>query len=174
MTRILITAVLLLAAIVFSPALTAHADTQTITCTGASAITYTPGLLLTSRTSQYQESDTYSSCTSTDATLTSGSAADGFTGSFSCLGLAPGLIQDPSYTVHWNNGQSSQFSLSYSDVIIAGTETVTGVGTVISGQLLGATATFTWIYPVLNPLQCLTEPGLTSQSGTIVTTVIHL
>jgi hypothetical protein len=41
------------------------------------------------------------------------------------------------------------------------------VGTVTSGQFTGGTVTIVWVYPVLNPLLCLTSQGVTSQSGTV-------
>lgn len=84
------------------------------------------------------------------------------------------MFEDSSYTVYWNNGQSSTFALTYTDTIVAGTENVTGVGTVVSGYLTGATATFVWLYPVLNPLQCLANPGVTGQSGILTATIILL
>jgi hypothetical protein len=78
---------------------------------------------------------------------------------------------DPGYTVTWNNGQSSTFTLTYTHTVAAGIENVTGVGTVTSGELTGATATFEWLYTVPDPLLCLTT-GVTSQSGTVVATIL--
>ena len=149
----------------------AHATATTITCTGSSPITYSPGLTFTPATSTYTETDAYSSCVSSDPSLTSGSAYATGTGSFSCLGL-PDVITDPGYVVSWNNGQASTFSLTYTDTIVAGVENVTGVGTVISGYLTGATATFVWVYTLPNALACLSPGGATSQNGIVVATIL--
>ena len=56
--------------------------------------------------------------------------------------------------------------MTFTDVDISGTEQVTGVGTVTSGEFTGGTITIVWLYPVLNPLLCLTS-GVTSESGTV-------
>jgi hypothetical protein len=47
----------------------------------------------------------------------------------------------------------------------------TGTGTITSGELTGATATFIWVCTVPNPLLCLTT-GVTSQSGTLAATIL--
>ncbi len=148
----------------------AYAAAGTITCTGSSPITYSPGLTFTARTITYEETDSYTNCVSSDPTLTSGLATASATGQFSCLGL-PIEETDPGYTVIWNNGQSSTFTLTYTDTIAGGVEDVTGVGTVTSGELAGATAAFQWVYTVPDPLLCLTT-GVTSQSGTVAATIL--
>ncbi|HEX3482821.1 MAG TPA: hypothetical protein VHT91_47760 [Kofleriaceae bacterium] len=148
----------------------AHAASST-TCTGSSAISYSPGLTNTPRTVTYSETETYSSCTSTDTSLTAGSTAGNFTFSgASCNG--GGIIPPSSYTISWNNSQSSTMTLTYTDVIIGGTEQVTGVGTVTSGEFTGGAVTIVWLYPVLNPLLCLTSQGVTSQSGTVLLEIL--
>lgn len=150
----------------------AQAQTATVTCTGASTITYQPGLTLAPRDVLYTETDDFSMCVSTDPTLTSGSfvASFPFPGA-SCVAV-PGVIEDPGYTIDWNNGQSSTVQLTFTDVIVLGTEQVTGVGPVISGQFTGATATIVWVYPVLNPLQCLTPEGVTVQNGVLAAQLV--
>jgi hypothetical protein len=164
---------LLLGATALGPAGSpAYAATITITCTGTSAISYTPGLLFTVRSVAYTETDTFGSCLSTGGpTITSGSASAGATLDGSCLGL-PVIVEDPAYTVHWSDGQSSTFALTFTDTIVAGVENVTGAGTVTSGAFTGATGVFQWVYLVPNPLQCLANPGVTSQSGPLLATVI--
>lgn len=59
-------------------------------------------------------------------------------------------------------------------MIIGGTEQVTGVGTVTSGEFTGGAVTIVWLYPVLNPLQCMTSQGVTSQSGTVTVEIVGL
>jgi hypothetical protein len=151
-------------------AASAHAASTT-TCTGSSAISYSPGLTNTPQTVTYSETDTYSSCTSTDTSLTAGSSSVNVTlTGASCNG--GGVFPATTYTISWNNGQSSTISLTFTDLIILGTEQVTGVGTVTSGELTGGVVTIVWLYPVLNPLQCLTSQGVTSQSGTVIAQII--
>ena len=135
------------------------------TCVGSSSITYSPGLTLTPRTVQYTESDAFSNCVSTDPALGSGTSTSStvFAGA-TCL-APPGVFGDSAYTISWNNGQHSVVDLTFTDVIAGGTEQVTGIGTVISGEVQGSNATIVWLYPVLNPLQCATSQGLTNQSG---------
>ncbi len=158
--------VLVAAANVFIVAGIAHAASST-TCLGNSSISYSPGLTFTPQTVQYTETDTFSSCVSTDPSLTSGTATANATfPSASCL-APPGIFEDPAYTITWNNGQHSVVELTFTDVIIGGTEQVTGTGPVISGEFQGGNATIVWLYPVLNPLQCLTSQGVTSQSGPV-------
>jgi hypothetical protein len=152
-------------------AVSAHAAVASLTCTGTSPITYSPGLRFTPRTITYVETDTYTGCVDTaDPTLTGGSSVNTDTGPFRCLSA---LTTDAGgYTVNWDNGQSSTFYLTFTDTIAAGIETVTGTGTVRSGELTGATAEFVWVYTVPDPLACLTATGVTSQSGTILATVL--
>ncbi|MFD5142680.1 hypothetical protein [Streptomyces sp. NPDC058401] len=168
----MIAALLLACAAVLGPGqAVAHADPVSVTCTGSSAITYSPGLTFTPRTSTYAESDAYSSCLSSDPTLTSGSASASYTSSFSCLGPLS-VSSDSHYTVHWNNGHSSTFDLDYTDTIVAGVENVTAIGTVTSGDFTGASATFVWLYTAPSPLACLTTTGLTNQTGTVTVTIL--
>ncbi|MFC4117336.1 hypothetical protein [Nonomuraea zeae] len=147
----------------------AHAAAST-TCTGTSAVTYSPPLTNTPQTVSYSESDTYSSCTSTDPTLTAGTSSTNITlPGASCVG--GGVFPPSAYTISWNNGQSSTMSMTFTDVIVAGIETVTGVGTVTSGQFTGGTATIVWVYTVPNPLLCLST-GITGQNGTVAAQIL--
>jgi hypothetical protein len=150
-------------------AASAHAASSA-TCTGSSAINYSPGLTNTPQTVTYSETETYS-CTSTDTSLTAGSSSVNITlAGASCNG--GGVFPATAYTITWNNGQSSTISLTFTDLIILGTEQVTGVGTVTSGEFAGGAVTIVWLYPVLNPLQCLTSQGVTSQSGTVTAQIV--
>jgi hypothetical protein len=167
--RCLAVAVLAVAGVSVS-ASSAHAASST-TCTGSSAISYSPGLTNTPKTVSYSETETYSSCTSTDTSLTAGSSSVDITlPGASCN--AGGVFPATTYTISWNNGQSSTITLTFTDVIILGTEQVTGVGTVTSGEFTGGAVTIVWLYPVLNPLLCLTSQGVTSQSGTVAAQII--
>ncbi|MEO7734733.1 MAG: hypothetical protein ABIY55_27510, partial [Kofleriaceae bacterium] len=48
------------------------------TCTGSSAVSYSPGLTNTPQNLSWTIADTYSSCTSTDTSLTAGAYSGGF------------------------------------------------------------------------------------------------
>lgn len=169
MTRWLAVVVLTVAGVsVSAPA--AHALSST-TCTGSSTISYSPGLTNTPQTVNYSETDTYSSCTSTVTGLTAGSSSTNITlPGASCNG--GGIFPPSGYTISWNNSQSSTMTLTFTDVIIGGTEQVTGVGTVTSGLFTGGAVTIVWLYPLLNPLQCATSQGVTSQNGTVAAQII--
>jgi len=142
------------------------------TCTGNSAVSYSPGLTNTWQPVTWTEADTYSSCTSTDTSLTAGGFSASFMAEASCSdGVS--LIPPTSLTISWNNSLSSTITLTTAtDALVAGTEQVTGVGTVTSGEFTGGAVTIVWLYPVLNPLQCLTSQGVTSQSGTVALEII--
>ena len=153
----------------------AHAASST-TCTGSSAVSYSPGMTNTPQTISWTEGDTYT-CTSTDTSLTAASGTIGATSpGLSCSGggvVLPTEFAPSDYTISWNNSQSSTLTFTSGDnVLILGTEQVTLLGTVTSGEFTGAAATIVLILPVLNPLQCLTSQGVTSQSGTAVVEII--
>ncbi|RLK53943.1 hypothetical protein [Actinokineospora cianjurensis] len=92
------------------PAPAAHAAVGSVTCTGSSHVTYTPGLTLTPQTVTVTETDTVPSCTSTDPTLTS--VITGGAYSYPAPGAACNYVEvNPagggSLTIHWNNSQTS-------------------------------------------------------------------
>lgn len=170
-------AVLLIAAVVTGSVLLtaepAAAVTSSTSCQGSSTITYSPGLTNTPHTVDYAETDTFSSCLSTDTTLTSGLSVISVTlpGS-SCT--AAGFFSDTPYAITWNNGHASQINLSFTDVVLNGTEQITGAGTATSGEFTGATAVLVWVYPVLNPTQCASAQGVTTQTGTLTAQITSL
>ena len=154
-----------------APAASALSST---TCQGSSTITYNPGLTNTAQTVQYDETDTFATCLSTDPTLHAGTSVnDVILPDASCL-ATPSLTTGIPYTVTWNNGQSSTVDLSFTDVIVEGVEQVTGTGNITSGEFTGANATFIWNYLVPDPLQCATAGGVTVQTGTLTAQITGL
>ena len=118
------------------------------------------------------ETDTITGCTSTDTTIT-GITPASVTYSFTVPGAACNYVSTGpgggSVTLTWNNGQSS--TLTGTANILTSTGSITQqtiTGTVTAGEFTGATAVFTWTYPTLTLLQCLTTGGVTSQNGTIL------
>jgi hypothetical protein len=166
-----LTIVVLAVAGVSVSASSAHASSST-TCTGSSGVSYSPGMKFTRQTISWTITDTYSSCTSTDTSLTAGGFSVNVTAEASCNdGVS--IIPPTDITITWNNSQSSTIELTtVTDVLVAGEEQVTGVGTVTSGEFNGGDVTIVWLYPLLNPLQCLSSQGVTSQSGTVVVEII--
>lgn len=151
---------------VLLPASAAHAA-DSITCTGTSHLAYSPGLTFTPQTVTLTETDTYSSCVSSDPTLTSGYIS----GSFSVAGVScADVTAGPDiYRVGWNNGQHSSIAFNEAETtVVGGVQQYVGTGTVASGEFAGDTAVFTWAYALVNPLDCLAPGGLASQDGTVV------
>lgn len=149
----------------------AHAASST-TCTGSSAVSYSPGMTFTRQTISWTLTDTYSSCTSTDSSLTAGGLSKNITGEASCDD-GVGLLPATSITISWNNSQSSTVTLTtVTDALVLGSEQVTAVGTVTSGEFAGDDVTIVWVYAVLNPLQCMTSQGVTSQSGIVTVEIV--
>lgn len=160
---------------VISVSSSVHAASST-TCTGSSTLGYSPGLTFTSQTISVSETDTFSSCTSTDSSLTSGSFFSDLHGSRCVVRRCEGRRPAPDvYEISWNNSQSSTIDATAAAVaIVGGNQVFTIVGTVSSGEFTGDDVTVTWVYPLVNLLQCLTSPGVTSQSGTVAVEIIGL
>src|SRR5579872_809 len=169
---VLTIATLAMGALTVASAPAAHAAIGSATCTGSSAISYTPGLTNTPRTITYTETDTFS-CTSTDPSLTSGM----FTITVTLPGASctnAGIFINTPYTIDRSNGAVTTTSLSFTDAVANGTEQVTGTGPVTSGEFKHGTAVIIWAYPVLNLSACSTPGGLTSQTGSLIAQIATL
>lgn len=141
----------------------AHADIVDAACTGTNQDAYQPGITLLPRQVNATWQDTYSSCTSSDPTLTAGSDSDQATQALSCADPAQ-LFPGP-FTVSWDNGMSSTLQITSVQTQL-GTNTVTiAAGTVVAGEFPGDSGVLEWVDGQLNLLQCLTPQGITSQSG---------
>ena len=161
-------AVVMTATCALLPAQAASAAIDSTTCTGTSQVTFTPGVTFTPQNITVDENDSAPSCTSTDPTIT-GTIMRPY--SYPVTGAACNdveLMPGPM-GVRWNNGQHSfASSLTFELTSTAGIVQETGTGTITSGEFTGATAVFTWIYPLVNPLLCLTPGGVTGQNGTLL------
>jgi len=147
----------------------ANAVQLEVTCVGTSSGTMTPGLTYTPQTVQISTNLIYSPCVSTDPTLTA--ATSGSVSSFvgaSCLMLP--FVGSGSFTLFWNNGNTSTFTFNAASAIVGGLIVLTRTGTITAGQFQGATAIRTVTYPPLNPLECRTT-GVTSNIGVIALSV---
>jgi hypothetical protein len=147
----------------------AHAAQQDVTCAGTATVTISPGLTYTPQTVHYTTNLIYSPCVSSDPTLTassSGSTVD-FPGA-SCL-MYP-FAGSGSFTLSWNNGNTSTFAYNATTTIVAGQVVLTRTGTITAGEFQGDTAIRVVTYPALNPLDCLTT-GVTSQIGVVALSI---
>jgi hypothetical protein len=151
-----------------------QAVASSTTCTGTSHVVYNPGLTLIPQSVGVTETDTYTSCTSTDSTLTSGSLGT-LTGTIPNAARNDLQVIGPGdLTITWNNSQSSTASLTFEVTVIGGILQEVGTGTITAGEFNGATATLSWEYVVVNPLLCLASGGLTTQNGTITAEITGL
>ncbi|MFE0026770.1 hypothetical protein, partial [Amycolatopsis sp. NPDC059021] len=117
------------AASVVFPAQAAHAATGTLSCTGTSHLTFSPGLTYTPQTVTLTETDSYTSCVSSDPTINSGYIS----GSFSVRGASCADVSagPDGYRVNWNNGQTSRIAFNEAEVtVVDGVQQYTGTGTV--------------------------------------------
>ncbi|WP_131736112.1 hypothetical protein [Actinomadura roseirufa] len=155
------------------PAQAADAALGSVTCTGTSHLAYSPGLTFTPQSVTITETDTYTSCASSDPTLTSGHISGSFTvAGLSCANVTAGPDR---YPVIWNNGQTSIIAFTQTEAtVVAGVQQYVGTGTVTSGEFNGDTAVFTWAYLPPSPLNCLAPGGLTSQDGTVTAVIAGL
>jgi hypothetical protein len=77
-----------------------------VTCVGTSTVTFSSGLTLFTGAVTFHLGDLYN-CTSTDPTITSGSAMAGRVLPLSCLNLANLFNSTHGDTITWSNGQTS-------------------------------------------------------------------
>lgn len=165
-----IVALLLLAAPLVTAA-PAAALTVDVSCLGTSSIDYSPGLLLAQQSVHLSEVDSFSPCTSTDPTLTSGIVSSDQTLPLSCLNpLSTGA---GLFTINWNNRQSSTIDATFTVTATGSVITSTASGTIVAGTFTGSTATGVFTYVQPNLLQCLLPPGVTHQSGAITLLITH-
>ncbi|WP_027008490.1 hypothetical protein [Conexibacter woesei] len=147
----------------------AHALDLT-TCTGTENATYTPGELLTTRSTAVAYANTYS-CTSTDPTITGLTSGGSYTADLSCLSV-PTLTTGMRHQIHWNNGDTSNTtSTERAYTTVAGQTIETSVSHVDSGKFAGDEVVQTLTNPALDLLRCLAEPGVTSKQGVLTMTV---
>ncbi|RLU78112.1 hypothetical protein CTZ27_37960 [Streptomyces griseocarneus] len=144
---------------------TASATVSGVTCVvGTTHVTYSPGLQNKPRSVHFTENDRYTGCTSSDATIKTGETFSSFTTVLSCTQLLhTGTAPNP---ITWNNGQTSNLLLNFAATFVSGQVILTGTGTVTDGEFKGDSAKVVLTYAQPNALQCDSQQGLTSQSGT--------
>jgi hypothetical protein len=151
----------------------AHASTESITCSGSETLTYNPGLKLFERTVTLDVVVNFGPCISTNPAISSGTAATppgGVPAKLSCLNL----LDSPTgvASIRWNNGTKSRYSFNQVTSTLAGQLVATTFGTVIEGPFLGRSLSIVFVSPAPNLLNCLSPSGLTARSGPVTLSIV--
>lgn len=157
----------------------AQAQTSVTTCAGSTQTQYSPGLILTPRSTSVTFSETYGTCTSTSQPAIASATVPNVNvvQERSCATLVDAPPNPITQTVTWNTGQTSTFQYTRVVTNVGGVLQVTGTGMVTSGLFQGASVVKILVLANLDPLQtlaCLGPTGLTSVSGTASLTFTQL
>jgi len=144
----------------------AHAAVADLTCPGTESVTFTPGLLLTLQQVTLHTSRQWGPCVSSDPTVSSGSDAESFVNTISCLSVAAAGTGTVTFT--WSNGRTSTFAFTKSVSHPVGQTVVTYTGNITAGEFAGDSALETITGAALNLTACLAPPGITSTFGVAV------
>jgi hypothetical protein len=148
----------------------AHALDQLTCSVGSRALSYSPGLLNTPRTTTARSTDVVSGCVSlTDPTVTSGRSVQSFSASIGCTRLLSSPTSTQTYS--WSNGRASTITFNSTVATVGGQTVLTSSGTVDSGAFAGA-AVERVVTLVADLTACLQEPGLTSAGGPELLTIL--
>jgi hypothetical protein len=148
----------------------AHAAAVDLSCIASNRTTYSPGVTLRPSLQTMHVTSTVSSCVSvSNPAIKSSSVSFSFQGVRSCLDID----QTTSGTsrITWNTGETTVYTYSSTTATVAGQVVNTISGRVVSGPFSGGTITTVGVSPVVNLLQCLFPPGITSRSSTGVLTI---
>lgn len=157
----------------------AHAaGAATISCTGWSYTTYSPGLtttvrpLLVSVDGDLGIVDEHSPTATCVAAGTAATAGERDTSAVLTLGCDQLLTESGVETVAWNDGQSTSFQFTATVAHTAAAVVLTETGTVISGEFLGEHVVETFTAPNTALLACFTPAGVTSLDYATVLTIL--
>jgi hypothetical protein len=151
------------AALVIAPASAAGA--VNIDCIGPAQTNYTPGLLHTMQSVQWEEHNRYTSCKSSDSRITTARADTSGVADLSCTVDSVATYDSPTYELIWNTGETSNFASTVTIRQISGTVIGSAIGSITSGKFTGASATSWWVYPLTDQSLCDAPPGIVGQSG---------
>ncbi|MFD1215959.1 hypothetical protein [Microbulbifer celer] len=142
-----------------------------LTCTASADISFSPGLRLFTQQTDINFDVNYSGCTSlTGSTITGGSRSGSFTGDRSCLALP--ASGSATIEVYWDNGQTSVVDATTQSTDAAGQTVHILTGPIISGPFAGLTYNEELVQASLDLLSCLVAPGVQSQTGIGVVTIL--
>jgi len=141
-------------------------------CTGTESATYSPGLTLSTQSVTVTASHTYTSCSGSDPSVTSGSDGRMLRNNISCLTLADGGAG--TLSLAWNNGRTSMFNFNRLVTHPVGETVVAYVGSITSGEFAGDNAVLTVTSATLDAAACIAPPGVPGSSGLAVLVVTGL
>ena len=156
----------------------AHAAAGTISCTGWSYTTYSPGLTDTVRPTTVTVAgrlnviDAHSptgSCLALGSSATAGRRDVTAPLDLSCDAV---LTETGTETIDWNDGRSTSFSFTATAAHIGSNTVLTETGTVTSGEFLGEKVVETFTAANLAFTDCATRAGVTSLDYATVLTVL--
>lgn len=144
----------------------AHAAVADLTCPGTESVTFTPGLLLTTQQVTVHTSRQWGPCVSSDPTVSSGSDAETFVNTISCLSLAAAGTGTLTFT--WSNKHTSTFAFTKTVSHPVGQTVVTYTGNITAGEFAGDSVLETITGAAVDLTACLAPPGITSTFGVAV------
>jgi len=154
------------------------ANAATISCTGWSYTTYSPGVTKTVRPTTVTVdgdlglTDDHSPTGTCLALGTAASAGERDVTAQLTLGCNELLTETGTETITWNDGQSTSFQFTATAAHTAATVVLTETGTVTSGEFLGEHVVETFTAPNTAFLACATPDGVTSLNYATVLTIL--
>jgi hypothetical protein len=154
------------------------ASAATISCTGWSYTTYSPGMtntvrpLIVSVDGDLGLVDEHSPTGTCLAAGTAATAGERDTTALLTLGCNQLLTESGVETVAWNDGQTTSFQFTATVAHTAAAVVLTETGTVTSGEFLGEHIVETFTAPNISFLACATPAGVTSLNYATVLTIL--
>lgn len=158
----------------------AHAAVATITCTGWTYTTYTPGLTDTVRPTTVVDQGRLNvigphsptgSCLAVGSSATSGTRDVTALLNLSCNAI---LTESGVETIVWNDGQSTSFTFTATAAHIGSNTVLTETGDVTTGEFAGDHVVETFTAPNLSILDCATATGVASLDYATAITIAPL
>jgi hypothetical protein len=155
----------------------AHASTATISCTGWTHATYTPGLTDTAKPTTVvvdgnlnviDEHSPTGSCLAIGSSATAGERNVTAQLDVGCTQL---IVETGVETINWNDGQSTSFTFSANVTRGASNTVLVETGTVTAGEFAGATVVETFTAPNTAFADCGTPGGVTALDFVTVITI---
>jgi hypothetical protein len=152
-------------AVVAAPA---YASTASISCTGWTYATYTPGLTNTAKPTavvvdgDLNVIDTYSPTGSCLAIGSSATAGERYVTAQLNVGCTQFIVETGVEKINWNDGQSTSFAFSANVTRGSSNTVIREAGTVTSGEFAGDTVVETFTAPNTAFLGCGTPGGVTA------------
>ncbi|MEU9592795.1 hypothetical protein ACGF7W_28570 [Streptomyces sp. NPDC048219] len=144
-----------------------------LTCPGYETSTYQPGLTLLPRQTALSASGAVGPCVGLPLDHTSGTV------SFTGQGLLSCVLEDAqgSGRIDWTNPQNSSSVFDFTTALSVrpgGVSVIVMTGEVVSGDFSGSTVAVEFVLAPgpTQPLECLTEKGITTSSGALTLEIL--